>query len=237
MANRNQASGARRGLLSLLLSIGSVAAADVVPFDATYEVRAHGLKLGEMHRRLNIEKSQYQFESTLEASGIAALLKAGREEEFSSGELVAGEFRPSRYRHRRIQGRKVHDTMTVFDWPRGQIETTARGQVTRIEAPVETLDKLVYQLMLSRDLIRSSQALNYTVADDGRIKSYHWQQVGIETLTIRGQQIPTAKVRYGRSNSERRTTLWCAPSFNYVPVKIEYRYDGSITTATLIKYQ
>jgi len=238
MVNRDQASGVRWTVLAVLLSMGGVAAdTDVVPFDATYEVRAHGLKLGEMHRRLNIEKKQYQFESTLEATGIAAVLNGGREEEISSGEIVAGKFRPSRYRHRRTRGKKVTETVLVFDWSREQIETTARGQVTRLEAPADAVDKLVYQLTLSHDLIRSSDALNYAIADDGRIKSYRWQRVGNETLTIRGEQIPTTKLAYSRSKSARQTTLWCAPDYHYVPVKIQYQDGGSITTATLIRYR
>ncbi|MGH8597961.1 MAG: DUF3108 domain-containing protein, partial [Gammaproteobacteria bacterium] len=105
---------------------------------------------------------------------------------------------------------------------------------TSLSIVAGTLDKLVYQLVLMHDLRDPSKPLHYVVADDGRIKNYQLVREGEETLEILGAPTATLRVVYSASESPRRTTLWCAPRFDYLPVKIEYREDdGNVTTATL----
>ena len=124
-----------------------------------------------------------------------------------------------------------------FDWAARRISTTAQGRHWDTEAAPGTLDKLVYQLALMRDLARNETSLVYSIADGGRLKSYAITRLGEETIEIARAMVSTIKVSYVRADTQRRTTLWCAPAYGYVPVRIEYRDDdGQVTTATLTDY-
>jgi hypothetical protein len=208
-------------------------------YDARYEVRSGRLKVGTMTRRLTRQDGQgYRFESRMESSGLFALVANGHIEETSEGHLTADALQPRFYAYRRLTRKKPRETEIEFDWNSGRISTTAQGQRWQMAAVPGTLDKLVYQLALMRDLERGTQELRYQVADGGRLKAYQLERAGEETLEILGQSVPTVKVMYTRQGSQRRTVLWCAPNFDYLPVRIEYRErDGRTTTATLLELQ
>lgn len=223
--------------LTYVLASGSVDAAPLTPFTATYSVRAAGLKVGKMTRRLSLyAPTQYRFETIIESSGLLKLVRHGSIEESSSGDLQGDEIRPRHYFYRRTGNDRKRETEIVFDWDNHRIMTTAQGQRWEMDATAGTLDKLVYQLALMRDLMRDKTPLVYAVADGGKLKSYEISRLGEESVEFDGAPVHTIKVAYLRQDSQRRTTLWCAPALGYLPIQIEYREDdGSITTARLTK--
>ncbi|MSR13536.1 MAG: DUF3108 domain-containing protein [Gammaproteobacteria bacterium] len=221
-------------MFAFTLMSATSASAQTKSFDARYEVRAHGLRIGEMRRKLEIKRDRYRFDSHIESSGLAALLNGGRIDESSEGTIVAGSFQPLLYSHRRT-GRKQRETQIIFDWNRGAIKSINGDQELQIKATHGTLDKLVYQMALSVDVANSVTYLHYLVADGGRLKSYRWQRLPGETVEIRDTPISTIKVAYDPPGSGRKTVLWLAPSYHYLPVKIEYTDDGKVTTAVLLE--
>ncbi|MBI2799408.1 MAG: DUF3108 domain-containing protein [Gammaproteobacteria bacterium] len=223
--------------LTYVFASGALGAAPLAAFTATYSVRAGGLKVGEMTRALSLyEPAQYRFETTIESSGLLKLVRHESIQESSSGDLLGDEIRPRHYVYRRSSKSRQRETEIAFDWDKHRITTIVQGQRWEMDAMAGTLDKLVYQLVLMRDLINDKAPLVYTVADGGKLKSYEITRLGEESVEFDGAPVRTIKVAYLRQDSQRRTTLWCAPAQGYLPIQIEYREDdGGITTARLTK--
>lgn len=215
------------------------AAAALENFVATYSVRTAGLTVGKMERRLVVGPgSRYRFESTVKPSGLAAMLSKTSVEETSEGQLTENAIRPDFYAYRRTSGRKRKVIESRFDWANGRVITNNRGVESDVAATAGVLDKLVYQLALMRDLARGDDSLEYLVADGDRIKTYTLARAGDEAVEINRASVVTQKIVYAREGSKRRTTLWCAASYGYMPVQIEYREDdSSVTLATLTGFR
>ncbi len=229
-------------LLLLVLSPELVFAADVElhNFLATYSVRTGGLKVGKMQRRLTITSgNHYRFESKIKSTGLLSLVHSTYIEESSEGELEVAQLRPQRYAYRRISGDQRKEASAVFDWAGSRVTMRTKDQQWEAAVSPGTLDKLVYQLALMRDLARGGDdALNYAVADDGEIKTYELSRAGVETVEISGAAVSAQKIIYARHGTSRKTTLWCAAAYGYLPIQIEYlERDGGLTTATLTDIQ
>lgn len=227
-------------LVALLLhSMPVVCETPLHNFSATYSVRSGGLKIGKMQRRLTIApENHYRFESKIESTGLIALVHGSSIEETSEGDLIAGQIRPRHYAYRRVTKDKRKESTITFDWEHSRISSIAKGEPSDMTASPGALDKLVYQLALMQDLVRGDGPLRYAVADDGQLKVYEFSRAGSETVEIGGQAVTALKVIYARKGTARKTTLWCAPDYAYLPIKIEYvEADGRPTTATLTTFQ
>lgn len=206
------------------------------PFEARYVVRTSGIQVGTMLRRFTLAPDgTYRFESVVESTGLAAMLKPLRIEESSAGQWQADGPRPEHYAYRRVSGRKTKQTLIDFDWTGGR--TRARIGDTVAESGLEpgTVDKLAYQLALMLDLAAGRQELAYRVADVGKLKDYTLVRGTISRVEAAGKSFETVPVEYARDDG-RRTVLWCAPALGFLPVRIEYtEKDGALTTATLTR--
>jgi Protein of unknown function (DUF3108) len=227
-------------LLALACAPVFAAEADLHNFVATYSVRTGGLKVGKMQRRLTITSgNHYRFESKIESTGLLALVHSGYIEESSEGELAPATLRPHRYAYGRISGDKRKETSAIFNWAESHVTMRTKDQQWKVMMDPGTLDKLVYQLALMRDLARGgSGALHYAIADEGEIKTYELSRAGAETVELSNTTVSAQKIVYARQGSSRKTTLWCAAAYGYLPIKIEYlERDGGLTTATLTALQ
>lgn len=224
---------------ALVQPVRATAAPPAAAFTATYALRSGSMKIGVMTRQLSFtDGGQYRFEARMESSGLLTLFRDAHIDEISAGSLDDRDFKPEHYEYRRVGGQKDRLTTIHFDWVSGVITTTVQGDSWRMPAVPKTLDKLVYQLALMRDLSDGTRPLTYAIADGGKIKQYALNIVGEELVRVNGAEVPAVKVEYVREDSKRRTTLWCAPSYRHLPIRIEYREkDGRVTTAELTEFR
>jgi len=206
------------------------------PFVAVYQVRTGGLEVGTMTRRFQIDAGgHYRFESTVESTGLLAMLKPLRIEETSQGTWTADGLRPARYEYLRRSGKKRKQSRIDFDWAASRAVATVKDIAVDFELPAGTIDKLSYQLALMQDLAASREGLGYRVADLGKTKDYVLERRAQEQVKAAGQSYVTVPVEYARDDG-RRTVLWCAQTLGFLPVRIEYKEkDGALTTATLTR--
>ena len=221
--------------LLLLLAFTSLAArADAPkPFTATYTLAMGKMSVGAMVRKLVLGANHaYEFSSTVEATGIAAMFQDGRIVETSRGTLVDGRPRPGRYDYD-PGGKKKRALGVVLDWKAGTLTTRYKGRETQTSLQPGLLDKLVYQLALMGDLAAGG-TLNYSVADSNGITEYALARRGEERIVTPAGTFDTTRIERVNGNSKRHTVLWCAPKLGHLPVKIEHREkDGKTTTALL----
>lgn len=213
-------------LFPILLSTASVAAGPLPEFSAHYELRRNGLFLGEMSRQLMAVDGDMRFISSSRTRGLIAWLFPDRIEEETRWHYVAGRPRPELYRYEH-RGRSKHRLVEIhFDWKRHVAVHTVNGEPWKLRITDDVQDKLVYQLTLMLDLAAGVEEPRYAIADGGKLKDYHFKRVGREILETPLGRLET--IRIIRLDDKRGTTIWCAPTYGYLPVRIaQTDTDGS----------
>lgn len=221
----------------LFLTLPLTVAAQVIPdFSANYLVKLNGLQAGELKRSLTtISPNLRRFTSVSRAKGIFSFFKPDVIEETSLWRKINGQIRPEQYLYQRTGGKKDRYLRMDFDWPKQQVNIDDHQHPWSLDINTYTLDKLVYQLTLMNDLAAHKTKLVYQIADGGKLKTYTIDILGKEIVTTPLGKIEAIKLMRHRDHPhDRKTTLWCAPSLDFLPVKLEHvEKDGTVFTALI----
>ena len=211
--------------------------ADPIPdFAANYSIHLNGIQAGELKRSLVTNNDGTRlFKSKTQAKGLFALLKP---EVIIETSLWSGSeklIKPLEYRYIRTGGRKNKRVALDFNWITKQVYIDDAKRPWSLDLESATLDKLLYQLALMSDLEEKKVTFNYRIADGGKIKHYLITKTNQEVISTPMGKIEAIKLTRERSRpKDRKTTLWCAPALNYIPVMLEHiEKDGTIFTAKL----
>src|SRR5262249_39081285 len=110
----------------------------------------------------------------------------------------------------------------------------------RIDAPVKrgVQDDLSVQVALMRALLAGQGPRGISMFDKKGIREYEYARVGEATLHTAVGEGPTLIYESHKANSPRRTRFWCAPQYNYVPVRAEQKRENQVEwTMTLLSIQ
>ena len=211
--------------------------ADPIPdFAANYSIHLNGIQAGELKRSLVTNNDGTRlFKSKTQAKGLFALLKP---EVIIETSLWSGSeklIKPLEYRYTRTGGRKNKRVALDFNWVTRQVYIDDAKRPWSLDLESATLDKLLYQLALMSDLEEKKVTFNYRIADGGKIKHYLITKTNQEVISTPMGKIEAIQLTRERSRpKDRKTTLWCAPALNYLPVMLEHiEKDGTIFTAKL----
>lgn len=229
---------------ALVLFVISAGPTSAMPdaFEATYILRMHGLTLGQVHLRLTRDGDRYEYRSTMQARGPAALFYRDRIREYSSGMLTDDSVRPETYDYRRTGGSREQDDSIRFGAADGDTVIRYRGE-TRIDPlPDEALDPMSLHLALMQDVARVDDGrLRYLIAQPRRARVYAVEIFGEERVetqygtfdTVRVEvvgeyrikdlaEFDLADVEIPPLDDDSRTTFWFAPELGYLPVRIRH---------------
>jgi len=213
-----------------------LAAQEIPDFSANYAVKLNGLQAGELKRSLVSNKDGTRtFSSETQAKGVFAFFKPDLVKEVSIWQRESNTIRPNSYLYQRTGGKKEKYLSLDFDWQRNRVHIDDHKQPWTLDIQEKTLDKLVYQLSLMSDLSDDKTQFSYLIADGGKIKTYNIDILDTEVITTPLGKIEAIKLIRHRARSKgRQTILWCAPSLNYLPIKLEHtEKGGSVFTAVL----
>ena len=219
------------GLLGVASCTAAFATTETTPaprglpqrFEASFTLKSLGATVARTHWTLSpLDDGRYVYESRSETSGVMAWVSKDNIVERSEWRYHDDALRPLSYSYRR-DGRKSRRVAVAFDWDKRVARNTTAGATWQMPIPEGTLDKLNYLLAMMRDLADGKRDIRYQVADGGRLKSYRLLAVGNERLTTELGRLDTVVIRRLREGKRRETTLWCAPSLRYLPVRIEHR--------------
>jgi hypothetical protein len=217
------------GLLILACSAaGFGAEAPPLPlFHAEYSLKRNGVILGKSERSLSVNPDgNYVYSSVTYATGLIAWFVKDKIKEHSVWRLEGNHLRPLEYVYNREGGSKTRYIKLAFDWQHHTVTNSIDGDPWRMEIPPEAQDKLVYQLSIMYDLLKGRKDLEYKIADGGKLKDYEFEIQGEEVLNTSMGKIKTVRIR--RVGDRRDTTVWCAPQFSYLPVRLEQQdTDGA----------
>ena len=206
-------------------------------FNAEYSLKRNGIALGISTRSLTHAKDgSYVYASSTRPSGIIAWFVKDNIDEYSRWTYEGSRLRPLEYVYNRHGGSKTRHVKLKFDWQHLIVTNTIDGDPWRMEIPPDAQDKLIYQLSIMYDLSKGKKDLEYKIADGGKLKDYAFEIEGEETLNTALGKVKTVRIQ--RIGDRRDTTVWCAPQFAYLPVKLEQQdTDGSHLTMQITSFE
>jgi hypothetical protein len=230
--------------LTALLAVaplGSNAADPGVPiYTAKYEVEYKGKNLGASAFTVTQDAAQglYEFTSSTSAKGLLKLARPDPVVERSRFKVIDGRIRPIEFWYE-DGSRKGEDNRHVeFDWDRHvAVVTDANG---RREVPLDetSLDPGSIHVALMQDLILNGKPGQYRIADEEMAKAYGYTDNGEAQIETGIGTLATHSYIQQREGSSRSMWIWVAPELSFLPVKIEQRKNGEVTTAlTLVSVE
>jgi len=231
------------GLL-FLSSVSICTHAQTLPAEFTaYYQSSTGLISGKSIISLTSEENNsYRYQSVTTVTGWMSVFAGGKIFEQSYGKYVNGKIRPIKYVYKRT-GKKERYVELKFDWENHKVTNSINSDPWKMAIDANTLDKLVYQLVMMHDLqkdtlqknnIQQIKELNYSIADGGKLKNYTIAILGKEKISTKLGELQTIKV--SRTNGKRTVTMWCAEKFGFLPVWIrQEKKGGNSYTAKIYK--
>ncbi|MBU2966304.1 DUF3108 domain-containing protein [Amphritea sp. 2_MG-2023] len=158
-----------------------------------------------------------RWKHTLNATALIAKV-----DEFTEFTLQDQNVLPQHYEyHRKVIGNNKNAVLQ-FNWSTGTVLNDIAKKPWTMNIPAGTQDKLSYQMQMRLDLAAGKKELSYQVADGGKIKTYPFIIVGMETVSTGIGSFEAVKIQRDRGpDSNRETFLWCAPELGYMVVKLQ----------------
>ncbi len=158
----------------------------------------------------------YQLKSLIEAKGLAALVIPDLLQT-SEGLLNHTGIQPQHYLYQ--FGHKANKTFSAdFNWPQKQLTLhSAKGdQTLELVEGTQDLLSFMYQFMFVAPL----QNMRLSITNGKKIGVYDYSFEGEETIATKMGNISTIHLMRMAAEGEKKTELWLALDYQYVPVKI-----------------
>ncbi len=226
-------------LISLLwLSSGLLHAVEDFPppFTAHYKLYYGNIPAGEGTRTLKQqENGQWVVESTAKATGLALLLRNSEVTERSIFNRKDNTVQPIEYIYQQT-GKKPRSQHIIFDWVKRTAVNHFEDKTVTFALETATLDKLLYQIVLMQQLKQGQRQFQYQVIDKDKLNIYQPQWLGNEVVKTGLGELDTLKYQRVSTNKGRRTTLWCAPSLHYLPVRVDHQeHEGDSVLSMVLQ--
>ena len=171
------------------------------------------------------DADQYRIESLIQAKGLAALVIPDLLQT-SNGDLNSSGLQPQRYLYQ--FGDKKNKTFTaMFDWQAKKIKLQSENGVQQLDLAEGSQDLLsfMYQFMYVAPL----QNMQLSITNGKKIAVYEYSFEGEEMINTKMGSLKTVHLVRVAAEGEKKTELWLASEYQYVPVKIrESGKDGKV---------
>ncbi len=228
-------------LAVLLLSAGPAVFAalppdnGIPPFQAEYRISVGGIPAGKVEVSLELSgDGNYRYRQHSVPLGLLAVLKSDEITEVSEGLIRGDRVIPSSYLYQREQSKKPRKENLLFDWKTGRVTDRTSNAVWSVDIPEGTQDKFSKQLALMVAMSSDQNPVTFQVADDERLKTYHFRPQGTETIEIEKKRFDTLKIARSKGERPSKSTLWLAPRLHFLPVKVEKLERGNLFVMELV---
>lgn len=168
---------------------------------------------------------RYRIKSLIQAKGLAALFMPDLLQT-SDGYLYGAGLQPVHYLYQ--FGDKKNKTFSAdFDWESKKINLHGEQNDQRLDLSEGTQDLLsfMYQFMFVPPL----QNMQLNITNGKKLGVYIYSFEGEETITTKMGDIKTVHLLRMVAEGEKKTELWLALDYQYVPVKIrETEKEGKV---------
>lgn len=212
----------RTALASVLLTLAATSHA-AIPEEirAEYELTNFGVKIGRVTESFVRSGDRYTLQSVTRAEGPLKLLLDDELTLQSRGRIVREGLQPLQFEQRRAKDRS-RDISATFDWERGILHSSYKGEKKELPLPRDTQDRLsfIYQFMN----VKPREGHVVAPMSNGRkVENYTYQLVDQVRISTPAGEFDTFHIaRVLASPKEGRVEVWLAKDrFNF-PVKIVF---------------
>ena len=214
------------------------APAGLRPYDASYELVTHGLHAGVSSFSLTRDGiDTWILASRNRPQGLFRLFSDASLTLTSHLRVGPDGVQPLQFTAAPPDG-GAPDAELRFDWEKSRVTGVQDG--TKIDAPLKpgVQDDLSVQVALMRALLAGQAPNGISMFDKSGIREYEYTRVGEETLHTAVGNVSTVIYESHKTHSPRRTRFWCAPLYNFVPMRAEQKREGQVEwTMNLLSVQ
>ena len=223
-------------VIVLTIPYPATAESPLSPFVATYRVKVSGLR-GEMRVSLAHADQNYVAKSIIAPRGLARLFVHGTIEEQARFTISDGSLEPHHFDSVDSIARDDKVISMDFDYDGRRATGTRNGEHFELAIESTAFDRVSLQYALMLALMRDVELDTFVMFDNGKSKSLSITDLGPEMTKVPYGQLAIQKIQHAELSSDRVTTLWCAESLHFLPVRIEQRKRGRLSVrAELIDY-
>ncbi len=215
--------------LALLVVQSTATAAELPlpPFRASFSVVGLGIPAGDADFILEqAGDNRWRFVARILPNVVARTLGVDAQRQESLFRYQDGTVVPEQF----IETRERDDAITAtaeFHWQRSVVIITELDTKRRIPIEQRPLyDEASLYVALMLDLKREQLPASYLALGAGKVRNYELQPAGDRRVQTALGPVDTVGVKRERTGHDRRTTLWCAPAYHYLPVLIVQERSG-----------
>lgn len=184
--------------------------------EITENVNASAAGKAKIVYQLLPNHTQYQLKSLIQAKGLASLLIPDLLQT-SEGNVGNEGLQPERYLYQ--FGDKANKTFSAhFDWRNQQLNlhSASGNQTLELAKGTQDLLSFMYQFMF----VAPMQNMRLSITNGKKIGTYDYAFEGEETIDTKMGKLNTIHLMRMAAEGEKKTELWLALDYQYVPVKI-----------------
>ena len=208
-------------IAALLLAAAAAAAPPPAEIRAEYEVVAAGVRIGRVNDTYLRKGDTYSIQSVTRSEGPLKLFLDDEVTLESAGRIVGGNLQPAQFGQRRLKD-PSRDVKATFDWERGVMLSSYKGERKEIPLPRATQDRisLLYQLMSVK---AGDGNMTIPMSNGRRVEVYTYRLVEEVRITTPAGDFDTLHLeRVNASPKENRAEVWLAKDrFNF-PVRVVF---------------
>jgi hypothetical protein len=209
-------------------------------FQAEYRVSLGSIPAGKIDVSLELaDDGGYRYRQHSAPVGLLAAFVRDEITEISEGRIHGFQVIPSSYRYKRERSKKPKQVHLLFDWETGRVNGQEQKDDTAwsLEVPAGTQDRFSKQLALIVAMNGAPNEVAFQVADDERLKVYHFRPQGSETIEIGDRKYHALKIARSKGERPPKATLWLAPELHFLPVRVEKLEGGKQFVMELVSVQ
>ena len=208
-------------IAALLLAAAAHAAPPPAEIRAEYEVTSAGVRIGRVVDTFSRKGDTYSIQSVTRSEGPLKVFLDDTVTLESSGRIVAGNLQPAQFAQRRLK-EPARDVHASFDWERGVLLSSYKGERKEIPLPRATQDRisLLYQLM---SVDAGSGTMTIPMSNGRRVEVYTYRVVDHVRISTPAGEFDTLHLERVNANPrENRAEVWLAKERHNFPVRVVF---------------
>ncbi len=197
-------------------------------FTASYDVSKDGFYLGVSERQLTKKsKTQYTYRSLTYAKGVVSWFFKDKITELSQFTILKKKIIPNQYEYKNTNNKRKDNFIITFD----NKNNTATRSIDNLKQKIadNKQDLMSFQIAIMQALQNKDKNITFTIIDNKRIAEYLLKYSKEETLKLEKGEIKTLLMESNIRNNKYHFKFWCAPKYNYFPVKIQrFKKNGDV---------
>ena len=220
--------------LIILLPANSLAGILETGYRADFNLYASGFLVASTTRHLFRVQDGMEYRTYTKPEGIAKWYTSDTLVEISKFRLDKNIVTAQSYQYHQTGNEEEKIVDITFDQSRQKVRLSNETGVHVLHA--ESYDALSFQIALMQKLANGEKNLVADIADQNGLYTYDARVVGSEIIKTEVGKLNTLKIFMENRQNGNLFTFWCAPRFDYLPVRIELeRVDSGIDSMLEIK--